>query len=93
MAYLPLQNCKHFVSIFILFELINGEHGSPISHENVKCNSLGLALAIDPTSPRGNFVLYNFKILHYISQTMKYVSPLRLVALAGNIMLRTLPAK
>ena len=45
---------------FILFELLDVEHGTPISHKNVKCNSLGLALAIDPTSPRGNFVHYDF---------------------------------
>ena len=65
----------------------------PISHKNVKCNSPGLALAIDPSSPRGNFVHYDFQILHYISHKMKYVSPLRVAALAGNIMLRTLPTK
>ena len=45
---------------YILFELLDVEHGTPISHKNVKCNSLGLALAIDPTSPRGNFVHYDF---------------------------------
>ena len=65
----------------------------PISHKNVKCNSLGLTLAIDPITPRGNFVHYDFQILHYISHKMKYVSFLRVAALAGNIMLRTLPAK
>ena len=65
----------------------------PISHKNVKCNSLGLALAIGLSSPRGNFVHYDFQILHYISHKMKYVSPLRVAALAGNIMLLTLPAK
>ena len=40
---------------YILFELLDVEHGTPISHKNVKCNSLGLALAIDPTSPQGEF--------------------------------------
>ena len=40
---------------YILFELLDFEHGTPISHKNVKCNSLGLALAIDPTSPQGEF--------------------------------------
>ena len=64
-----------------------------ISHKNVKCNSLGLALAIDPTSSRGNFVLYDFQILHYISHKIKFVSSLRVAALAGNILLRTLPSK
>ena len=39
---------------YILFELLDVEHGRPISHKNVKCNSLGLALAIDPASPRAN---------------------------------------
>ena len=73
--------------------LLDVEHGSPISHKNVKCNSLGLALAIDPTSPKGNFVHYASQILHYISHKMKYVSPLRVAALAGNFVLRTLPAK
>ena len=65
----------------------------PLSHKNVKCNSLGLALAIDPTSPRGNFVHYDLHIQHYISNKMKYVSYLRVATLAGNILLRTLPAK
>ena len=35
---------------YILFELLDVEHGSPISHKSVICNSLGLALAIDPLS-------------------------------------------
>ena len=78
---------------YILFELLDVEQGSPISHKTVKCNYLGLVLAIDPTSPRGNFVHYDFQILHYISHKMKYESPLRVAALAGNIMLCTLPAK
>ena len=39
----------------ILFELLDDEHGTPISQKNVKCNSPGLALAIDPTSPQGEF--------------------------------------
>ena len=77
----------------MLFELLDDEHGTPISQKNVKCNSPGLALAIDPTSPQGNFVHYDFQILHYISHKMKYVSFLRVAALAGNIMLHTLPAK
>ena len=77
----------------IFFELLDDEHGTPITQKNVKCNSPGLTLAIDPTSPQGNFVHYNFHILHYISHKMKYVSPLRVAALAGNIMLRTLLAK
>ena len=38
---------------YILFDLLDVEHGTPISHKNVKSNSLGLALAIDPTSPQG----------------------------------------
>ena len=78
---------------YILFELLDVEHGSPISHKNVKCNSLGLVLAIDPTSPKGNFEHYASQILHYISHKMKYVSPLRVAALAGNIMLCTLSTK
>ena len=40
---------------YILFELLDDEHGTPISHKNVKFNSLGLALTIDPTSPQGEF--------------------------------------
>ena len=66
---------------------------SPISHQTVKCNYQGLVLAIDPTSPWVNFVHYDFQLLHYISHKMKYVSPLRVAALAGHIMLRMLPAK
>ena len=38
---------------YIRFELLDVEHGSPLSHKNVKCNSLGLALAIDPLPPSG----------------------------------------
>ena len=78
---------------YILFELLDVEHGSPISHKSLKCNSLGLALAIDPTSPQGNYVHYDFQILYYISYKMKYVCSLRVAALAGNIVLRTLPTK
>ena len=79
---------------YILFELLDDEHGTPITQKNVKCNSTGLTLAIDPTSPQGrDFVHYDFQILNYISHKMIYVSPLRVAALAGNIMLRTLPAK
>ena len=40
---------------YILFELLDDEHGTPISQKNVKCNSQGLALAIDPTSPQEEF--------------------------------------
>ena len=40
---------------YILFELLDVEHGTPISHKNVKCNFLDLALAMDPTSPQGEF--------------------------------------
>ena len=70
------------------------EHGTPISQKNVKCNCTGLALAIEPTSPPGgNFIHYDFQILNNISHKMKYVSPLRVAALAGYIMLHTLPAK
>ena len=45
---------------YILFELLDVEHGSPISHKHVKCNSLGLALAIDPTYPQGEFSTLQF---------------------------------
>ena len=65
----------------------------PPYQKKVKCKSPGPALAIDPSSPRGNFVHYDFQIQHYISLIMKYVSPLRVAAIAGNIMLRTLPTK
>ena len=65
---------------YILFELLDVDQGSPISRKNVKCNSLGLALAIDPAPPRGNFVHYNFQILHYISHKMKHVSLLKVAA-------------
>ena len=66
---------------------------APYHIKNVKCNSLGLSLAIVPLPSRGNFVHYDFQILHYITHKMKYVSPLRVAALACNIMLRTLPHK
>ena len=55
--YLVFQKCKHYVFLsYILFELLDVEHGSPISHQNVKCNSRGIALAIDPPPPGG--ILY-----------------------------------
>ena len=73
---------------YIPFELLDVEHSNPISHKNVKCNFLGLALAIVPP-----FVHYDFQIQYYISHKMKYVSFLRVAALACNTMLRTLPAK
>ena len=78
---------------YILFELLEVEHGTYISQKNVKCNSPGLALAVDPTSPIGRISYTMFQILPYISYKIKYVSLLRVAALAGNIMLRTLPAK
>ena len=40
---------------YILFELLDVGHGSPISHKNVKSNSLGLVLSIEPLSPLGEF--------------------------------------
>ena len=55
MFYLPFQNCKLMFLSYILFELLDDEHGTPISQRNVKCNSPGLALAIDPISPKGEF--------------------------------------
>ena len=78
---------------YILFELLDVEHGSPKSHKNVKCNSLGLSLAIVPLPSRGNFIHYNFQIVHNISHKMQFVSPLSVAALAFNITLRTLPRK
>ena len=66
---------------------------APYHTKMSKCNSRGLALAIVPPPPRGIFLHYDFQILHYISHKMKYVSALRVAALACNIMLRTLPAK
>ena len=60
---------------------------------HTKMSNLVLALAIAPPSPRGSFVHYDFQIPHYISHKMKYVSSLRVAALASNIMLRTLPTK
>ena len=40
---------------YILFELLDVEHGTPISQKNVKSNSPGLTLAVDPTSPQAEF--------------------------------------
>ena len=53
---------------YILFELLDVEHGSPISHKNVKCNSLGLVLAISPL-PGG--ILYTIISKYYIIYTTK----------------------
>ena len=38
---------------YILFKLLDVEHCSPISHKNVKVNSLDLELAKDPSLPGG----------------------------------------
>ena len=54
-------------------------------------SGLGLELAIDPPPPRGNFVHYDFLILHYIRHKIKDVSPLRVAAITCNITLYTLP--
>ena len=54
---------------YILFELLDVEHGSPISHRNVKCYSLGLALAIDPTPPGG--ILYTILPRYNIIEATK----------------------
>ena len=78
---------------YILFDLLDDEHGTP--HITEKCKKL-FSRPQDgyrPIFPQGNFVHYDFKILHYISHKMKCVSLLRVAALAGNIMLCTLPAK
>ena len=48
---------------YILLELLDIEHGSPISHKNEILNSLGLALAKDPL-PRG--ILYTMISIYYI---------------------------
>ena len=48
---------------YILFELLDVKHGSPISRKNVKCNFLGLALAIDPLRPGG---ILNTMISRYL---------------------------
>ena len=45
---------------YTLFELLDVEHGSPISHKNVKCNSLELALAIDAPPPKGESCTLEF---------------------------------
>ena len=66
---------------------------APYHTKRSKCNSLGLALAMVPPPPGGNFVHYDFQILHNISHKKKFVSPLRVAALACNTMLRTLPTK
>ena len=77
-TFSKLQALRFYLKYF--FQLLDVEHSSPISHKNVKCNSLGLALAIVPPPPRGNFLHYDFQILHYLSHKLKYVSPLKVAA-------------
>ena len=50
---------------------------------------IGLELAIDPPTPRGDFVHYDFLKLHYIRHKINAVSPLRLAAFTYNIALYT----
>ena len=90
-TFSKLQALCFYLMYFLRNKMLN--KGTPISHKNTKGNYPGLALAIDPPTPRRNFVHYNFLILHYISHKMKYVSPLRVAALKCNIMLRMFPAK
>ena len=52
-SFSKLQRLRFYLIYFLSYKML--ENGSPISHKNVKCNSLGLALAIDPTSPQGEF--------------------------------------
>ena len=42
---------------YILLELLDVEHGSSLSHKNVKCNSPCLVLAIEPSPPGEFFTL------------------------------------
>ena len=69
----------------------------PVGKHTITCTDVvwgsGIVLAEDHTFPQGNFVHYDFQIPHYISHKMKYVRTLRVAALAGHVMLRTLPAK
>ena len=66
--YLFKTACITFLS-YILFELLDVENGSPVSHKNVKYNSLGLALVIDPSPSRGFF--YTIISKYYITQATK----------------------
>ena len=50
---------------YILFELLDVEYGTPISQKNVKCNSPGLALTIDPNLPPGG-ISYTMIFRYYI---------------------------
>ena len=50
-----------------------------------KVNSLDLELAIDPPHLGVNFAHYDFLILYSITHKMKYISPLRVAAIACNI--------
>ena len=52
---------------------------------------ISLELAIDPLTPRGNFVHYDFLKLHYIRHKIKDVNPLRVFVLTCNFTLYTLP--
>ena len=45
---------------YILFELLDVEHGTPISQKNENCNSPGLALAIDLISHQREFCALRF---------------------------------
>ena len=50
--------------------------GAGVKGKKVPVDFIGLELAIDPPSPRRNFVHYNFLKLHYIKHKIKEVSPL-----------------
>ena len=85
--------CSYLIYLlsYLMLNMVAPYHTKIIKMSKV--NSLDLELAIDPPPPKGNCAHYDFLIQHYISHKMKYVSPLRVAALACNITLRTVPAK
>ena len=89
LTFSKLQALRFYLIYFLIYYMLNIV--APYHTKNVKCNSRGLALAIVPLPPKWNFLHYDFQILHYISHKMKYVSPLRVAALACYIILRTYP--
>ena len=55
---------------YTLFELLDAEHGTPLSHRNVNWNSPDLEQAIDPLSPGG--ILYTTISWYYIILATKW---------------------
>ena len=69
----------------VLFNKDNPTGHSERRKKKRQTEEVDLELAIDPLTPRGSFVHYDFLKQHYIRNKMTHVSPLYVGALTCNI--------